>query len=281
MNYGPNLGNAAAAMPKRHELRLPATLNVRILGIDANGKAFHQPATTLDISKSGARVGGLAVKLNPGDIVGLQSGGAKSRFKVAWVKGNRDGSFELGLHCIEPGGCPWRDRLQPQVMKEGERRSEERRPCTGSVSLRSAASSTPIWGTLRDVSERGCYVQSNQVAAMGEILSGQFVINGVQLNAVAEVRNTVPAVGMGLQWSDLGCDGEARLSSILRALTLDGMDGDSGKQKALAQANKLHQLVTALQERLESEHVLVHAETIEKLSEAQENLTEALKSMQS
>ena len=53
-------------MPKRRELRLPATLNVRILGIDANGKAFHQPATTLDISMSGARITGLAAKLNPG-----------------------------------------------------------------------------------------------------------------------------------------------------------------------------------------------------------------------
>jgi hypothetical protein len=200
---------------------------------------------------------------------------------VAWVRGNRDGSFELGLHGIEPRGCPWRDRLQQQVKKEGDRRSEERYPCNGSASLRSAALSTPIWGTLRDVSERGCYVQSNQVAAVGEILSGQFVINGVQLNAVAEVRNTVPAVGMGLQWSDLGCDGEVRLSRILQALALEGIDGDSGKKKALAQTNKLHQLVTALQERLESEHVLVHAETIGKLGEAQENLTEALKSMQS
>jgi hypothetical protein len=280
MNYGPTPGNPAATMPKRRELRLPATLSVRILGIDANGKAFHQPATTLDISQSGARITGLAAKLNPGDIVGLQSGGAKSRFKVAWVRGNRDGSSEIGLHCIEPHGCPWRDRLQKQA-REGDRRSEDRYACNGPATLHSTSCSTPIWGTLRDVSERGCYVQCTQVTSIGEILSGQFVINGVQLNAVIEVRNSRPTVGMGLQWCDLGCDGEARLQSILRALALVNSDGDSGKKKALAQTNKLHQLLTALQERLESEHCLVQAETIGKLGEAQENLTEALKSMQS
>ncbi len=280
MNYGPNPGNPAAAMPKRRELRLPATLNVRILGIDADGKAFHQPATTLDISLSGARVTGLAAKLNPGDIVGLQSGGAKSRFKVAWVNGNRDGTFEMGLQCREPGGSPWRDRLQQQA-KEGDRRSDQRYACNGPVTLHSTSFNTPIWGTLRDVSERGCYVRCNQVTATGEILSGEFVINGVQLNAVAEVRNTVPAVGMGLRWSDLGCDGEKRLNSILRALALESVDSNSGKAKALAQVTKLHQLVNTLRERLESDHSLVHAETIGKLGSAQEDLLEALKSMQS
>jgi len=279
MNYGTNPANPFAVVPKRRELRLPATLNVRVLGIDANGKAFHQPATTLDISLSGARITGLAAKLNPDDIVGLQSGGAKSRFKVTWIKGNRDGTYELGLHCMEPGGCMWRDRLQTASV--GDKRADKRYPCNGSVSLHSTSFSTPIWGSLRDVSERGCYVQCNQVTATGEVLSGQFVINGVQLNAVAEVRTALPSVGMGLQWSDLGCDGEVRLNSILRALALDSLDGNSGKAKALAQVNKLHTLIATLRERLESEHSLVHAETIGKLGEAQENLMAALKSMQS
>ena len=147
--------------------------------------------------------------------------------------------------------------------------------------MHSASFSTPIWGTLRDVSECGCYVQCTQVAAAGEILSGQFVINGMQLNAVAEVRNAVLSVGMGLQWSDLGCDGEARLNGILRALAMNKTDSDSVKKKAQAQTNKLHQLLIAVQEQLESEHCLVHAETIGKLGEAQEDLTAALKSMQS
>jgi hypothetical protein len=277
MDFAAKPGNPAAVVPKRREMRLPTTLDVRILGMDANGKVFHAAATTLDISLSGARITGLAVRLNQGDIVGLQSGGAKSRFRVAWVRGNQDDTYMLGLHCLEKGGSPWRDRIQE--AKEGDRRRSERFPCNGTVSLRSA-SSTPIWGTLRDVSERGCYIQSPNTVATGDILSGQFVINGVQIDGMAEVRNSIHAVGMGLQWSDLGCDGQEKLNGILRALAQCGIDTNAGKAKVLAQVNKLHQLVAQLRERLESDHTLVHDETMEQLDDAQEKLTAALKSMQ-
>jgi hypothetical protein len=59
---------------RRFEARLPATLDVRMLGIDAKGKSFYQAARTVDLSASGARVTGLNAKLNPGDIIGIQSG---------------------------------------------------------------------------------------------------------------------------------------------------------------------------------------------------------------
>jgi hypothetical protein len=278
MDFAMNSRNSAAVVPKRREARLPATLNVRVLGIDAHGKPFHQSATTLDISLCGARITGLAAQLNQGDIVGLQSGGAKCRFKVSWISGNRDGTYQVGLHCMEKGVCPWRDNIQ-QKVKEGDRRSDERYPCNGTASLRSVSFASTIWGTLRDVSERGCYVQCIQVAAAGDTLSGEFIINGVRINGVAEVRNSLPSIGMGLLWCDLGCDGQEKLNSILRMLAINSIDANSGKAKALSQVNKLHQLVATLRERLESDQVLVNVETIGLLGDAQEKLAAALKSM--
>jgi hypothetical protein len=280
MDFATRPGIPAATVPKRREVRLPATLEVRVLGIDANGKTFHLPATTQDISLSGARLTGLAAKLNPGDIIGLQSGGGKSRFKVAWVLGSRDGTYQVGLQCMEKGVCPWREQVQQQPQP-GDRRSEERYPCNGTASLRSATFPTPLWVTVRDVSLTGCYVQTVEVAAQGDILSGQFTINGVQLNGVAEVRNSLPSVGMGLKWCDLGVDGQEKLNRILRALAVNSLDPNSGKSKALSQVNKLHQLVATLRDKLESDRVHVDAETIGQLGEAQERLTTALKSMQS
>jgi PilZ domain len=270
-------GSSSEVVPKRREARLPATLQVRILGIDAHGKAFHQAATTLDISLSGARITGLAAQLNLGDIVGLQSGGGKSRFKVSWVSGNRDGTYQAGLHCLEKGGSPWHDTMEQ--AKEGDRRSDERFSCSGTASLRSASFATTIWGTLRDVSERGCYVQCVHAAETGDILSGQFTINGVLINCVAEVRNSVPSVGMGLLWCDLGCDGQGKLNSILRTLARTSVEPSSGNAKALSQVNKLHQLVAELRERLENGGFVVNVETIGRLSDAQEKLAAALKSM--
>jgi len=279
MDFAVKPGNQVAVLPKRREARLPAALNVRLLGIDAAGKPFHQAVTTVDISLSGARVSGLTAKLNSGDIVGLQSGGEKCRFKVSWVTNNGDGTFQVGMHCLEKGVSPWREKIQQS--NNGDRRTDERYPCNGSVSLRSAAFTTPIWGTLRDVSSGGCYVQCVNVAAKGDILSGQFIVNGVQINGVAEVKTSRATVGMGLLWCDLGWDGQEKLNGILRSLALNYTETNSSKVKALAQVEKLQQLVVALRERLESNHTLVDVQMIGRLGDAQERLAAALKSVQS
>jgi hypothetical protein len=265
-------------LPKRHEPRLPVALNVRMLGIDANGKAFHQAAVTVDVSMSGARVSGLAAKLNPGDVVGVQSGGEKCRFKVVWISKNSDDTHQVGLHCQEQGRSPWREMMQQNTA--GNRRGNDRYPCNGSVSLHAPSFTMPIWGTLRDISASGCYVQSVNVAAKGEIVSGQFTLNGVQINGVAQVQSSRPTLGMGLQWCDLGWDGEEKLNGILRSLALNHTETNASKVKALAQVGKLHQLIVALRERLESNHTMADVQLIGRLADAQEKLTEALKSMQ-
>lgn len=264
-------------LPKRREVRMPVALSVRILGIDANGKAFHQGVVTADVSLSGARVTGLTAKLNQGDIVGLQSGGEKCRFKVSWVATNRDGTYQAGLQCLEKGTSPWRETMQK--AKGDERRGDERFPCNGSASVH-AASNTTIWGTLRDISSGGCYVQCVNPAADGDIVSGQFVVNGVQINAVAEVSNSRATVGMGLQWCDLGWDGQEKLNNLLQTFSMNSGRNDSSRSKALAQLEKLHQLVMALQERLESDHTLVDVQMIGRLGDALERLSAVLKGVQ-
>ena len=274
-----NTTTQVPVLPKRREARMPVVLNVRILGIDANGKAFHQAVATVDISVSGARITGLTAKLSPGDIVGLQSGGEKCRFKVSWTATNRDGTYQAGLLCLEKGKIPWRDTMQQ--ARGSDRRGADRYSCNGSASVHSAALSTPIWGTLRDISSGGCYVQCVNPAEQGDIVSGQFVVNGVQINAVAEVSSSRATVGMGLQWCDLGWDGQEKLNNLLRTFSLNNTEPNSNKMKALAQLEKLHQLVAALRERLESDHTLVDMQMIARLSDALEKLASALKSVQS
>ncbi len=270
--------NQAPVLPKRREPRLPVELNVRILGIDANGKPFHQAAVTADISQSGARITGLTAKLKDGDIVGLQSGGEKCRFKVIWSAPNEDGGYQAGLHCLVKSTCPWRETMQQ--ARGDDRRGNNRFPCSGSASVHSTSVSTPIWGSLRDIGEGGCYVQCVNPAAQDDIVSGQFVVNGVQINGVAQVRTSRATVGMGLQWCDLGWDGQEKLSNLLRTLSLNGTEKDTNRVRALAQLDKLHQLVAALRERIESNRGLVDVQMIGRLSDAQERLAEALKSVQ-
>lgn len=134
MEFAVQPRNRITVLTKRREARLPVMLNVRILGIDATGKAFHQAATTVDVSLSGARVTGLTAHLNPGDIVGLQSSGEKCRFKVSWASSNGDGTYRVGLRSLEKGISLWRDKMQ-QASAAGDRRGNDRYPVSGSVSL--------------------------------------------------------------------------------------------------------------------------------------------------
>jgi hypothetical protein len=56
-------------------------------------------------------------------------------------------------------------------------------------------------------------------------------------------------------------------------------EANSSKLKALAQVEKLHQLVVALREKLESNHTMADVQMIGRLSDVQEKLTKALKSV--
>jgi len=274
--------STTATVPKRHEPRVAASLNVRVLGIDADGKPFHQEATTLDISLSGARVTGITAKLNPGDIVGLTSGGGKSRFKVVWLSRNRDGSFAMGLYCVEKGACPWRENLQPTLKLPGkERRTSTRYACQGAATLRAPNATGSIFGAVRDISEHGCYVQTEGPLAVGDFVGIQFAVQGVQINALAEVSNSVNTVGMGLRWCDLGVDGESRLQRIIGFLYEQSGDSKSNKEKAIDDVSGLQKLVDSLKQRIGFPEVEVDAPTMQLLTEAREKLAAALKNLDS
>jgi hypothetical protein len=123
-------------------------------------------------------------------------------------------------------------------------------------------------------------VQCVNVVPKGEIVSGEFTVREVQISAVAEVRSSRPTIGMGLRWCDLGWNGREKLNNVLRTLSLHHTESISSKQKALAQLNKLQQAVTALRERLESNHTPVDIQMLGRLNDAEEKLEAALKSVQ-
>ena len=89
-------------MGRRQKPRFRMVLPVSIWGTDSAGKPFNQLAHTLDISVGGARVGGISVSLNPGDIVGVRYKQRKARFRVAW-----SAKTELGIKYLEGERFIW------------------------------------------------------------------------------------------------------------------------------------------------------------------------------
>ncbi len=73
------------AMGLRSEMRLYLCLPVRVCGVDAQGDAFEQDATTIDVTTTGVRLQGITHGLKLGGIVSIQCRGNKANFKVRWV----------------------------------------------------------------------------------------------------------------------------------------------------------------------------------------------------
>jgi hypothetical protein len=58
-------------------------------------------AHTLDITRSGARIGALRARLQPGTIVDLQRGQKKAKFRIVWVRQLASNEMQAGIESID------------------------------------------------------------------------------------------------------------------------------------------------------------------------------------
>ena len=58
-------------------------------------------AHTLDITRSGARLGGLRAQLQPGTIVDLQRGQKKAKFRIVWVRQLNADEMQAGVESVD------------------------------------------------------------------------------------------------------------------------------------------------------------------------------------
>jgi hypothetical protein len=71
---------------KRRLDRAKAVLPVRISGNDSSGEAYSELVHTLDVSRSGVRLGGVRRRFEVGGLVVLQYRQHKAEFRVVWTK---------------------------------------------------------------------------------------------------------------------------------------------------------------------------------------------------
>jgi hypothetical protein len=83
-------------LEKRRSKRSKMVLSVKVL----TGKATHL-VHTVDITPTGARVGSLRTKLEPGTAVCLQRGSKKAQFRISWVRQLGPNELQVGLQSLE------------------------------------------------------------------------------------------------------------------------------------------------------------------------------------
>jgi hypothetical protein len=87
---------------KRTSPRRKMVLPVKVMLDNANHLAH-----TVDITHTGARLGGLRAQLQPGMVVTLQRGSKKAQFRIAWIRQLAPTELQAGIQALEPKQNPW------------------------------------------------------------------------------------------------------------------------------------------------------------------------------
>src|SRR5438477_7618337 len=120
-------------MEKRPEARVLADIPVRIWGMDADGKPFFQSALAGSLSCDGAQLTNLHFCLKIGDIIGVQYGDAKARFKVIWANPSvAPRRNKAGVQILPDQVTPWtqitiENKQEPSPAGSDKRRFERHR----------------------------------------------------------------------------------------------------------------------------------------------------------
>jgi hypothetical protein len=105
---------------RRRHKRKKVILPVRLSRGDANGQAAGQFLHTIDITETGARVGGLHTVIEPGQLIILQRGQAKARFRVIWTKQLSPSELHAGIESAELDKNIWGFDLQDPEKTAGK-----------------------------------------------------------------------------------------------------------------------------------------------------------------
>jgi hypothetical protein len=89
-------------LEKRNSLRTKMVLAVKV-SLDAGTHLVH----TLDITETGAQLGGLRTQLKVGTIIGLQRGRQKAKCRIVWIRQLAPNELRAGIECLEPQKKFW------------------------------------------------------------------------------------------------------------------------------------------------------------------------------
>jgi hypothetical protein len=96
------------SMENRSEPRENERLVVYINGRDKGGHAFTQEAVASSLSDSGALLSGITTQVRPGDLLWVEHGGRRSRFKIVWVRDSESQQLiQAAVHRVDTEPCPW------------------------------------------------------------------------------------------------------------------------------------------------------------------------------
>jgi hypothetical protein len=213
-------------MSDRPEPRIQVELAVRVWGMGKDGHPFFQQAEARNISSEGALLSGLEQQLTAGDMIGVQFGDKKARFRVVWViDAGATHKIQAGVQLLKEQQIPWRQELtaQPAVSpavpgSPPNKRKFPRLKVQIPIELADERGGGQMKTNATDMSGRGCYVETLLPAPRGTLLTATFWVSSEKVTSVSVVRTSDSGVGMGIEFIGLDEQGQQRLQGSLEKL---------------------------------------------------------------
>ncbi len=207
---------------------MPVNLLVRVWGIGADSRPFFQNGHAGDISTQGAKLSGIERQLTTGDVIGVQLGNKKARFRVVWV--NDAGplqKIQAGVQMLEGQQCPWEQELtqaekiaepvaQNPPVAQATPAAQTTRSAQNRRRLERHKVSFPI--ELRDERGSGCYVETLLPLPRDTELSITFWMESEKISTRAIVRACDGGVGMGIEFTGLNNETQERLQRLIEKM---------------------------------------------------------------
>jgi hypothetical protein len=243
-------------MSRRQEKRNFLALPVRVSGTDSSGRTFRHVVCTLDVSALGARITGLQpLDVKAGQELTLEHQKDKVRFQVMWIgQPNTARQGQVGLRTLEPEKKL--SALQDQIAAgdyvdtwqapkwaveeaDDDRRAATRFDCDRGVQYWTDNSSSPVSGTLDNISATGCFVATRFPLPRHSRVQMILHLYGMKIPAQGEVRAAIDGQGMGIMFTALERDSEIRVKKAVQRLSQTSQSsGPANQMQQKGQTNE-------------------------------------------
>jgi hypothetical protein len=230
------------SLAKRGKLRRKMVLPVTVVRGDKGED--KQVVHTLDVTEISARLGGLRIQLDPGEIIEIQRGGLKAKFQVQWMGlPGTELEGQAGIRGLDPGKSIWSIHLpadQTDIavdaghLRQGTRRapiisrsepSETLRyECSVGATVRAPGSSYPFRVQIKTIHLGGIEVESITTLPLNTVVSLEMQIEGIQVESTGMVTGSTPRVGMEINFHKISQEIQRKIVQALQKLRQKAWD---------------------------------------------------------
>lgn len=230
------LMGAGMSISNRGKLRRKMVLPVTVIRDTGEKQLAH----TLDVTEISARLGGINMTLDPGEVIEIQRGGVKAKFHVYWTgEPGTELEGQAGVRGLVPNKTIWSTQLpsdEPDIaldvlharsgasaQKNFAARSTEQRPAlryeySGGVNLRAPGSNYPFRAQLKNIHVGGLYVETITTLPLNTVVSIEMQVEGILMETAGMVTGSINRVGMEIRFHKASPETRRKIIAALQKL---------------------------------------------------------------